>query len=830
MVEQTYHPQEIEAKWQKYWADHKLFQAQEDKNKKKYYILEMFPYPSGRLHMGHVRNYTLGDLINRYRKMRGFNVLHPIGWDAFGLPAENAAIKNKIHPEKWTKDNIAYMTGQLKKMGIGYDWSREFATCDPEYYKWNQWFFIKLMEKGLVYRKKSLVNFCPSCETVLANEQVEQGLCWRCDHEVHQKELEQWYFKTTAYTEELLSGHQLIKNGWAQKVLAMQENWIGKSYGTEIDFPLIGRDQVIKVFTTRPDTLCGVTYMVLAPEHPLVEELTAGTKLAGEVSAFADKVKKQNKILRASEDAKKEGMFIGAYCQNPVTADKVPIWIANYVLLEYGTGAVMAVPAHDTRDFAFAQEYKLPVKEVISKDGQPSARGLKEAYIDEGIMINSGQFNGSPSKEGMDKVTAFLTQEKKGKKVVNYRFRDWLISRQRFWGTPIPVVYCEKCGLIPVAEQDLPVVLPKNVEFTGKGESPLSQVAEFVNTFCPKCQGPAKRETDTMDTFVDSSWYFARYCDAHNEQLPFSREKADCWLPVDQYIGGAEHACMHLIYSRFFFKVMRDMGLLKGDEPFTNLLNQGMVTLGGTAMSKSKGNIVDPDHIIEKYGADTMRLFILFASPPEKDLEYSDTGVEGAWRFLTRIWRLVEKVIAGELERHEPNSEIRATCPELVEGAARALDRKVHATIKKVTNDLEKEFGFNTAIAALMELVNTIHDLEPQVTAGEVRKAAEKVVLLISPFTPHIAAEMWQRLGHEDDLIFLPWPAYDESAIVEEAIEIVVQVNGKVRGRISMRPGTPEEEVQRLATEDEKVKAQVSGKKIIKIVYVPNKLVNIVVV
>ncbi len=818
MVEQTYHPQEIEAKWQKYWADHQLFQAQEDKNKQKFYILEMFPYPSGRLHMGHVRNYTLGDLINRYRKMRGYNVLHPIGWDAFGLPAENAAIKNKIHPEKWTKENIAYMSGQLKKMGIGYDWSREFATCNPDYYKWNQWFFIKLMEKGLVYRKKSLVNFCPSCETVLANEQVEQGLCWRCDHEVHQKELEQWYFKTTAYTEELLSGHQLIKAGWASKVLAMQENWIGKSYGAEIDFPLVGRDQVIKVFTTRPDTLGGVTYMVLAPEHPLVEELTTGTKLAGEVRAFADKVKKQNKILRASDEAKKEGMFIGAYCLNPVTNDKAPIWIANYVLLEYGTGAVMAVPAHDTRDFAFAQEYKLPVKEVISKDGQPTAGGLKEAYIDEGLMINSGQFNGIPSKEGMDKVTAFLAQEKKGKKVVNYRFRDWLISRQRFWGTPIPVVYCEKCGLVPVSEKDLPVVLPKNVEFTGKGESPLSQVAEFVNTTCPKCKGPARRETDTMDTFVDSSWYFARYCDAHNEKLPFSREKADYWLPVDQYIGGAEHACMHLIYSRFFHRVMRDMGLLKGDEPFTNLLNQGMVTLGGTAMSKSKGNIVDPDHIIEKYGADTMRLFILFASPPEKDLEYSDTGVEGAWRFLTRIWRLVERVTEGAGAHNQVNAQ-----------AIRDLNRKVQTTIKKVTNDLEKEFGFNTAIASLMELVNTIHDLEPQVSAGDIRKAAEKVVILISPFTPHIAAEMWQRLGHEEILISLPWPAYDESAIVEDAIEIVVQVNGKVRGRVSMRPGLLEEEVKRLAAEDEKVKAQVSGKKIIKIVYVPNKLVNIVV-
>ncbi|MBI5554820.1 MAG: leucine--tRNA ligase [Elusimicrobia bacterium] len=817
-MEQTYRPQEVEAKWQKYWEEHKLFQSQMDQHKKKFYILEMFPYPSGRLHMGHVRNYTLGDLINRYRKMRGYNVLHPIGWDAFGLPAENAAIKNKIQPEQWTQDNIKHMTVQLKKMGIGYDWSREFATCDPEYYKLNQWFFIKLLEKGLVYRKKSLVNFCPSCETVLANEQVEQGLCWRCEAQVLQKELEQWYFKITAYTEELLSGHQLIKGGWAPKVLAMQENWIGKSYGTEIDFKLVGSDKVIKVFTTRPDTLCGVTYMVLAPEHPFVEKLAAGTKLAQEVREFVNKVKKQNKILRTSEEVKKEGLFIGAYCQNPVTGDKIPVWIANYVLFEYGTGAVMAVPAHDTRDFAFAGEYKLPVKEVINKDGKSTAGDLKEAYVEEGLMINSGQFNGLPSKEGVDKVTAFLRQENKGKKAVNYRFRDWLISRQRLWGTPIPVIYCATCGLVPVPQQDLPIVLPNNVAFTGQGESPLSHVAEFVNTTCPTCKGPARRETDTMDTFVDSSWYYARYCDAHNEQLPFSQEQADYWLPVDQYIGGAEHACLHLIYARFFHKVMRDLGLLKGDEPFMNLLNQGMVTLGGSAMSKSKGNIVDPDQIIEKYGADTMRLFILFASPPEKDLEYSGTGVEGAWRFLTRVWRLVDQEMDASVGHTDHNEQ-----------ATRDLNRKVHATIKKITNDLEKEFGFNTAIAALMELVNAIYDAKSQVAIADFRKAVETVVILISPFTPHIAEEMWHRLGYRESLLSLSWPTYDDSAMVEEVIEIVVQVNGKVRSHLAVRPDVAAEEAQRLAAADEKVKARISGKKIVKVVYVPNKLVNFVV-
>ena len=819
MPEQTYHPNELENKWQRYWEEKVVFQAKENPEKKKFYILEMFPYPSGRLHMGHVRNYTLGDVINRYRKMRGFNVIHPIGWDAFGLPAENAAIKNKIDPEKWTKDNIAYMRVQLKKMGMGYDWSREIATCDPEYYRWNQWFFIKFMEKGLVYRKRSQVNFCPSCETVLANEQVEQGVCWRCDSEVHQKELEQWYFKTTDYVEELLAGHKQLAAGWASKILAMQQNWIGKSYGTEIDFPLSGSGKIIKVFTTRPDTLCGVTYMVLAPEHPLVEELTKGTALAGAVAGFVEKVQKQNKISRTAEDVKKEGMFTGAFCLNPITGDKIPIWIANYVLLEYGTGAVMAVPAHDTRDFAFAKEYGLPVKEVISKSGQATAGGLTEAYVEEGIMINSGQFNGSPSGAGIEQVTDHLIAEKKGQRVVNYRLRDWLISRQRYWGTPIPVIYCPQCGAVPVPEKDLPVLLPKNVNFTGKGESPLAQVKDFVDVKCPKCGGPGRRETDTMDTFVDSSWYYARYTDSRNTNAPFSPEKANYWLPVDQYIGGAEHACMHLIYSRFFHKVMRDLGLLKSDEPFTRLLNQGMVTLGGTAMSKSKGNIIDPDHIIEKYGADTMRLFILFASPPEKDLEYSDTGVEGAWRFLNRVWRLVEKI---------NNNEIKGDKPQ--EAARNELTRKTHIAIKKVSEDLENKFGFNTAIAALMELVNAIYSLEDKVASSDYFQAVEVAVLLLSPFTPHIAEEMWEKLGKTPSILNARWPGYNEKATQEDLIEVVLQVNGKVRSHMLLPQETTEEEAINWALNEAKIKELVTGKKIIKKIYVPKKLINIVIV
>lgn len=817
MSENSYSPKEIEQKWQRIWEEQRTFEVSQDSQKKKFYILEMFPYPSGRLHMGHVRNYTLGDVLNRYKKMKGFNVLHPIGWDAFGLPAENAAIKNKVDPEKWTRDNISYMRKQLKAMGLGYDWSREFATCDAKYYKWNQWFFIKFMEKGLVYRKKSFVNFCPSCNTVLANEQVEQGLCWRCDSEVIQKELEQWYFKITDYTEQLLEGHKLLAGNWADKILAMQKNWIGKSFGAQVDFSLLDSDKIIKVFTTRPDTICGVTYLVLAPEHPWVAELTKGTKYEREINNFVEKIKKQNKIARTAENVKKEGMFAGVYCLNPITGDKIPVWVANYVLLEYGTGAVMAVPAHDKRDFAFALEYKLPIKEVISPDGQPTSGPLKEAFVDDGIMINSGQFNGISSNIGIKKVTDYLSQIKKGKAVVNYRLRDWLISRQRYWGTPIPIIYCAKCGIMSVPAKDLPVLLPKNVQFTGAGESPLKQVKDFVETVCPKCGGKATRETDTMDTFVDSSWYYARYCDSLNDRIPFSSEHTDYWLPVDQYIGGAEHACMHLIYARFFHKVMRDLGLLKGDEPFLRLLNQGMVTLGGTAMSKSKGNIVDPDHIIEKYGADTMRLFILFASPPEKDLEYSDTGIEGAWRFLNRIWRLVEKINQPPIK--ESPAEVQAQ---------KELQRKMHSAIKKITQDLERDFGFNTAIAGLMELVNTLHDLEGKVSLVDFKEAVKTLLILLSPFTPHIAEELWQRLGNSTAIAQLSWPSYDEKLIMEEQVEIAVQINGKVRSRISIEANLSEQEIKNRAMMDEKIKQVLADKRVLKSIYVPKKLVNIV--
>lgn len=844
MTEQGYNPKEIEGKWQRIWEKRQVFDASEQSSKPKYYLLEMFPYPSGRLHMGHVRNYTLGDVLNRYKRMKGFNVLHPIGWDAFGLPAENAAIKHDIHPWEWTYNNIAYMRQQLKKMGVGYDLLREFATCDPEYYKWNQWFFIKFLEKGLVYRKKSAVNFCPSCQTVLANEQVEQGRCWRCDSEVVQKELEQWYFKITAYTEELLRGHELLAKGWAERILLMQQNWIGKSEGAEIVFPLEDKrvlitpphphllppgekeltvfqqqatgNYQIKVFTTRPDTLCGVTYMVLAPEHPLVEELTKGTSYEAKVREFVGKVAKQNKIVRTAEEIKKEGIFIGVYCKNPVTGARVPIWIANYVLMEYGTGAVMAVPAHDTRDFAFAKEYDLPIIEVISPSGKTVEGQLSEAYVDEGIMVNSGQFDGLNSKAGKEKIVEFLAAKKMGKKVINYRLRDWLISRQRYWGTPIPIVYCEKCGVVPVSEQDLPVLLPENVTFTGKGESPLSYVDDFINTKCPHCGAPGRRETDTMDTFVDSSWYYARYTDAKNNKFSFAKEKAVYWLPVDQYIGGAEHACMHLIYARFFHKVMRDLGLLEGDEPFLRLLNQGMVTLGGTAMSKSKGNIIDPDHIIEKYGADTMRLFILFASPPEKDLEYSEAGIEGAWRFLNRVWRIVDKALAAPISEGD-------------ESAQTELHRKVQFAVKKITSDLESEFGFNTAIATLMELVNAMYTLEEKVSINALKEAARTLVMLLSPFTPHIAEELWERLGNKTSLVKVSWPTFDESALIEERVEVVVQINGKVRGRIVVPARSTQDEVQKSALQEEKIKTFLIGKKVLKVIYVPHKLINLVV-
>ncbi|MFN3966482.1 MAG: leucine--tRNA ligase, partial [Endomicrobiia bacterium] len=682
----SYDFKSIEQKWQITWQENKIFETLlNSKEKPKFYCLVMFPYPSGHLHMGHVRNYIIGDVIAQYKRMKGFNVFHPIGWDAFGLPAENAAIKNNIHPKKWTKENIDYMRKQLKQLGISYDWSREISTCEPEYYKWNQWLFIKMFEKGLAYRKSAPVNWCPECKTVLANEQVENGACWRCGSNVLEKDLEQWFLKITQYAEELLDGHKLLEEGWPEEVLIMQKNWIGKSVGAEVDFT-VGSEK-IRIFTTRPDTLFGATFLVLSPEHIFLKKLGLHNK--PEIKEYIENSKKKTRNERIA-NREKTGVFTGLYATNPVNNEKIPVWVADYVLMEYGTGAIMCVPAHDQRDWEFAKRYNLKIKEVIKS---PDSNIEKQAYEGEGIMINSGEFNGLESEKGREEITKWLEKKGTGIKKVNYRLKDWLISRQRYWGTPIPIVYCKNCGTVPVSEDELPVVLPENVKITGTGESPLKYVPEFVNTKCPKCSSPAKRETDTMDTFVDSSWYFLRYCDPKNEDLPFDKKIIDYWVPVDQYIGGIEHACMHLMYARFFHKVLRDLGFLSSDEPFTRLLTQGMVTLGGVAMSKSRGNIVEPDEVIEKYGVDTLRLFILFAAPPEKQLEWSDQAIEGCWRFLNRIWRLKEMI-------YENNQKSIS----LSQQEKDKILRKLHQTIKKVTEDIEKRYQFNTAIAHIMEL------------------------------------------------------------------------------------------------------------------------------
>ena len=691
-----YDPQQVETKWQKFWEEKRVFEVDEDPHKPKYYLLEMFPYPSGRLHMGHIRNYSIGDVLARYKRMQGFNVLHPMGWDAFGLPAENAAIEHGVHPAKWTYENIAYMKKQLKRMGFSYDWRREIATCDPSYYKWEQLFFIKMYERGLAYRSFSEVNWCPGCETVLANEQVVNGRCWRCGSEVGKKELQGWFLKITAYAEELLRDCEKLLGGWPEKVITMQKNWIGRSEGLEVDFPLEGREGSIRIFTTRPDTIFGVTFMVLAPEHPLVEELVRGTERETEVREFVRRVKRQSVTVRSSEEVEKEGVFLGAYCINPLNGERIPVWTANFVLMEYGTGAIMAVPAHDQRDFEFAKKYGLPIKVVIRpKDRELRAEDLSEAYTGDGIMVNSGAFDGMSNREAMRKISDLVEARGIGKRTVNYRLRDWGISRQRYWGAPIPIIYCPSCGPVPVPEEELPVQLPLEVEITGKGGSPLAQVEAFVSARCPRCGGPGRRETDTMDTFVESSWYFLRYCSPQREEGPFD-ERVKYWMPVDQYIGGVEHAVLHLLYARFFTKVLRDLGYLEFDEPFSRLLTQGMVIKDGAKMSKSRGNVVDPDDMIARYGADTTRLFILFAAPPEKDLDWKEEGVEGCFRFLNRLWRLfyeVEPKLKGESGGFREDGEFR---------------RRIHMARKKVTEDIER-FHFNTAIAHLMEWVNYLY-------------------------------------------------------------------------------------------------------------------------
>ena len=823
-MEEKYNPQNVEEKWQRIWEDGKKFKATEDKGRKKYYLLEMFPYPSGRIHMGHVRNYSIGDVLARFKRMRGFNVLHPMGWDAFGMPAENAAIQNKSHPAKWTYENIAYMRGQLKKMGLSYDWDREIATCDLDYYKWEQQIFLQMFKEGLAYKKTSFVNWCPKCQTVLANEQVEDGCCWRCDSGVEQKELDQWFFRITKYAEELLEHTEKLP-GWPERVLTMQRNWIGKSYGCEIDFPVEGRQSAIKVFTTRQDTLYGATFMSLAPEHPLAMELTIDEN-RDKVVEFIEKVKRTDKLTRTAEDFEKEGVFTGSYCINPVTKRRMPVYLANFVLTDYGTGAVMAVPTHDQRDFEFARKYDLPLQVVIRpEDESPDPAIMTEAFTSEGIMVNSGQFDGLKSSDAKEKIADYLEKKGIGGKTVNFRLRDWGISRQRYWGNPIPIIYCEVCGVVPVPESDLPVVLPKDAIFSGEGGNPLAKISSFVNVPCPLCGMMARRETDTMDTFVESSWYFLRYCCPDFAAGPLHKPETEYWMPVDQYIGGIEHAVLHLLYARFFTKVLRDLGYVDVDEPFANLLTQGMVIKDGAKMSKSKGNVVDPNALIDAYGADTARLFSLFAAPPEKDLDWSDQGVDGSFRFLNRIWKLV-------FESAPFIVDAGAVKPESLTEDGKKLRRTVHKTIRKVTEDIEERFHFNTAIAAVMELVNSINSFEPKnlpSNAPVLKEAVESVILLLAPFVPHVSEELWESLGHGKGIEADGWPAYDPAAAIEDELLVVVQVNGKLRGKVTVPASASEDEVKSAALADDKVKSFTEDKAVKKIIYVPGKLVNIVV-
>jgi leucyl-tRNA synthetase len=861
-MEPRYQAKVIEEKWQTFWEEHKSFQASEDSAKPKYYVLEMFPYPSGRIHMGHVRNYSIGDVVARYKRMRGYNVLHPMGWDAFGLPAENAAIERGIHPEKWTQENILYMKAQLKRMGLSYDWSREIATCQAEYYRWNQWIFLQFYKRGLAYKKSSLVNWCPSCETVLANEQVIEGICWRCESTVTQKELDQWFFRITDYAEDLLRDLERLP-GWPDKVLLMQRNWIGKSVGAEINFPLAGRAEPLKVFTTRPDTVFGATFISLAVEHPLALKLAQGLPQEDAVREFINKIQQQNSTRHGAEEGEKEGVFTGAYCTHPVTGANIPIYLANFVLMDYGTGAVMAVPAHDQRDFEFARKYRLPVRVVIQPAGSVlRAQELTEAYVDEGVMINSGAFSGLTSIEGKERVAEHLEKQGWGKKAIRYRLRDWGVSRQRYWGTPIPIIYCDKCGVMPVPEEQLPVTLPIDVPFTGRGRSPLAESKDFNEVQCPRCGGAARRETDTMDTFVDSSWYYLRYASPKSIAAPFNAKQAQYWMPVDQYIGGVEHAVLHLLYARFFTKALRDIGLAKMDEPFTNLLTQGMVCketyrcpehnwllpteLGGSErdgwrcpqcarpiekgriekMSKSKKNIVDPEELVAAYGADTARLFTLFAAPPEKDLEWSDQGVEGAYRFLSRLWRFVlhnrEMLLDGKTDSRQLNGSAEV----------RELHRMIHRTIKKVTDDIDGRFHFNTAIAAIMELFNALTIAagrqEGHPAAPVIRTGMETIIQLLYPFVPHLMSELWLSLEKSQPLDQIPWPEYSPEALNEEQVLIVLQVNGKVRGKITVPADTQRDQVESDALAEPRVKAFIGGKKVERIVYVPRRLLNIV--
>jgi leucyl-tRNA synthetase len=833
----------VEEKWQKHWRDKKTFRVEADAKKEKYYVLEMFPYPSGKIHMGHVRNYTIADVIARYKMMRGFSVLHPMGYDAFGQPAENAAIKNKVAPSDWTYRCIDQMRDGLRRMGFSYDWDRELATCDASYYKWNQSIFLKMFEKGLAYKKASSVNWCPSCETTLANEEVINGQCWRCKHEVVQKDLEQWYLKITHYSETLLEDLKKLGH-WPSRVVAMQENWIGKSYGTDIYFkvktsPTPGVGEVITVFTTRPDTIFGATYVTLAPEHPLVRKLAKDTPQEQSVEAFIKKTANKSKSLRLSADERREGVFTGAYAVNPVNGEAIPIWIGDYVLMEYGTGAIMAVPTHDQRDFEFAREHGLPMRVVIQDPANPNITPEKmtKAYEEAGIQMNSKQFDGQPSEEGKKKIAEWMSQSKMGRVSIHWRLRDWLISRQRYWGTPIPMIYCKACGTVPVLEKDLPVELPKNAPITGEGGSPLAKVKAFVDVKCPKCGQPARRETDTMATFFDSSWYFLRYCDAHNDKEIFDKKKAAYWMPVDQYIGGIEHAILHLLYSRFFMKFLKDLGMVTCDEPFTRLLTQGMVLKEGEVMSKSKGNVVDPDEVIAKFGADTLRMFILFAAPPEDQLEWNATGLEGNWRFINRVWGAVENRYKAQGTGH------MAQASQDEEDKKLELER--NAAIKKVTESMEGGFKFNTAISSVMVLMNAVDKylIGETLDVGRrtekqalLNKALETVVLLLAPFVPHVAEEIWEMMGRPTSnvqrptsIAFEPWPTFDEKALKTDTVKIAAQVNGKVRAEFTVPRDADEATLRGIVLADEGVQRHVAGKEIRKFIIIPNKLVSIVV-
>jgi leucyl-tRNA synthetase len=817
---------EIETRWQKRWAEARTFEVTEDPARPKFYCLEMLPYPSGDIHVGHVRNYCITDVVARYKRMRGFNVLHPIGWDALGLPAENAAIKRGVHPEKWTRENIAGMKRQLQRLGFSYPWSREIATCDAEYYRWNQWFFLRMLERGIAYRAKAPVNWCPQCQTVLANEQAEGGECWRCHSQVEEREMDQWFLRITAYQDELLDDMDQIPT-WPERVLVQQRNWIGRSAGAEVEFPVEGFGS-LRIFTTRIDTIFGATFGVLPPEHPMVDRLLAGSPEEAPARAAVARLRAQDRRARQAGQFEKEGVFTGRYAINPFNGERLPIWVGNFVLMGYGTGAIMAVPAHDQRDFEFAKKYGLPVRVVIQPEGE-ALRGesLEAAYEGPGRLVASGPFDGLASEEAIARMAAYAQEKGFGKPAVTYRLRDWLISRQRYWGTPIPVVYCPQDGMVPVPDADLPVTLPRDAPFTGEGGNPLEKVAAFVEVICPKCKGPARRETDTMDTFVDSSWYFYRYLSPRKSDGPFDTTAVRYWFPIDLYVGGIEHAILHLVYSRFWTKMMRDIGLVTFDEPVTRLFPQGMVHKDDEIMSKSKGNTVAPDDIIGRYGADTLRLYILNVASPEDPLEWNDQNILGVHRLLQRIWRLLDRYAEGFA------TDIRQPVPPELPDAARALRRKVHQTIQKVTADVEERFKFNTAVSALFELEDAIARAEKEVAEGSARpvfrEALETLVLLLSPFAPHICEEMWMRLGRRFPLVDRLWPVADAAIAREDEIELAVQVNGKVRAHITVPTDTPEEEIRRGALAEPRIQEQTAGKQIVKVVIVPGRLVNVVI-